>query len=79
MPISGKGWELHVVRSAEQSRGNRKRTIGSYTIYHDGVATALSGATVEAKGPGNNAIKGCGRCIEPAVAGGVRLQVRLAA
>lgn len=67
MPISGDGWELHVVRSGEQSRGERKRTIGSYTIYHDGAATTLAGTSVEAKGPGNNQIRGCGRCIEPGI------------
>ena len=67
MPISGKGWELHVTRSAEQSRSDRRRTIGAYAIYHDGVATALTGTSVEAKGPGNNEIKGCGRCIEPGI------------
>jgi hypothetical protein len=67
MPITAKGWELHVVRSGEQSRGDRKRTIGTYTIYHDGAATALTGISVEAKGPGNNQLKGCCRCIEPGI------------
>jgi hypothetical protein len=60
MPISGSGWELHVVRKSVQQRptGTTKtRTVGKYQVYHDGVAqtgASLSGTIAEAKGPGKN-------------------------
>lgn len=58
------GWVLRVVRTGEHSRGDRRRTVGTYEILHDGVPTKLSGTTVEAKGPGDNAVAGNGRCVE---------------
>src|SRR4051812_18289627 len=65
MPITGKGWELHVRRLLEQSGGGRKRTVGAYQVFHDGVAAVptievdgidvpLSGTTAESPGPSQN-------------------------
>lgn len=59
MPITGHGWEMHIVRTAEQYRSseNRKRTVGNYRIFHDGVARsgyAMSGMVAETGGPGAN-------------------------
>lgn len=65
MPITGTGWELHIRREGEQSRHGRKRTVGTYRVYHDGTARqALAGTSVETKGPGDNAVRGNGRRIE---------------
>ena len=69
MAISGSGWELHIVRHEVQTRGQganaRRRTIGNYQIFHDGVPQAgLSGTSVETKGPGNNQVSGNGRRVE---------------
>jgi hypothetical protein len=61
------GWVLRVIRTGEHSRGSRRRTVGTYEILHDGAATGLSGMTVEAKGPGDNAVNGNGRCVEAKV------------
>lgn len=65
MPITGQGWEIHIKRVKEQTRGGRKRTVGSYQVYHNGTpansvsinggAVPLSGTTAESKGPGQNA------------------------
>lgn len=57
------GWVLHVIRTGEQSRGDRRRTVGTYRILHDGQDTGLRGTTVEAKGPGDNDVRGNGRCV----------------
>ncbi|HEX8663857.1 MAG TPA: hypothetical protein VF744_07500 [Beijerinckiaceae bacterium] len=64
MPITGQGWELHVVRLKEQTRGRKTRTVGTYEVFHDGTPAAaivvdgvevpLSGTTAESKGPGQN-------------------------
>lgn len=64
MPITGQGWELHVQRVKEQTRGNKTRTVGTYQVFHDGTPAAaitvggvqvpLSGTTAESKGPGQN-------------------------
>jgi hypothetical protein len=65
MPIRGVGWELHIVRRLEQTRGLRRRTIGDYAIFHGGVPQAgLSGTSVETKGPGANDVSGNGRRIQ---------------
>jgi len=65
MPIAGSGWELHITRQSEQNRRGRVRTIGIYQVFHDGSRQdGLSGTAVEAKGPGNNAVRGNGRRIE---------------
>jgi hypothetical protein len=65
MPISGQGWELHIQRDREQKRGTRRRTIGTYQIFHDGEAQGgLSGTAVETKGLGDNNVMGNGRRVE---------------
>src|SRR5687768_10935520 len=37
MPITGQGWEIHVQRVKEQSRGKAVRTVGTYQVFHNGV------------------------------------------
>lgn len=59
------GWVLRISRDHEQQRNGRRRTVGAYLVLHDGRQTGLRGASVEAKGPGDNADAGCGRCLEP--------------
>jgi hypothetical protein len=64
MPIIKQGWELHVQRMKEQTRGNDTRTVGTYKVFHDGeeaaaisvdgVQVPLSGTTAESKGPSQN-------------------------
>jgi len=60
MPITETGWEMHVIRKAEQRRASdgKRRTVGDYQIYHDGqkqTGTGLSGMVAETRGPGDNA------------------------
>jgi hypothetical protein len=65
MPITGQGWEIHVARLSEQTRGTDTRTVGTYQVFHDGrpaaavsvggVQVPLSGTTAESRGPGQNA------------------------
>jgi len=58
-------WELRIARTAEQTRGDRRRTVGTYQVFHDGVRVAgLSGACAESPGPGDNSKAGNKRCIE---------------
>src|SRR5262245_44163735 len=69
MPITNQGWELYIVRELEQRRPSdgRRRTLGHYQVYHDGVAQTgpdLSGMTAEAKGPGANVPADNGKRIE---------------
>ena len=67
MPISGHGWELHIVRSVEQDNGAARRTVGRYQVFHDGVAqtgASMSGTTAEAEGPGANHPANNGKRIE---------------
>jgi hypothetical protein len=69
MPISGQGWEFYIVRDTVQRRPSdgRRRTIGRYQVYRDGVAqtgSGMRGATAEAKGPGANIPKDNGKRIE---------------
>ena len=67
MPISGHGWELHIVRSAEQALGDERRTVGRYQVFHDGVAQPgpnMSGMTAETQGPGANHPVNNGKRIE---------------
>ncbi|HEY8564797.1 MAG TPA: hypothetical protein VIL65_04805 [Beijerinckiaceae bacterium] len=68
MPIVGTGWEFHIIRREQQTRSldGRRRTVGSYKLYHDGVeqiGTDFRGTVAEAKGPGANAPAGNGRRI----------------
>jgi hypothetical protein len=68
MPIKGSGWELLITRQSVQTRGDRKRTIGKYKIFHDGVEQgSLAGTSVETKGPGDNKVAGNGRRVEAGV------------
>ena len=69
MPISGHGWEIHFVRTEMQRRASdgKKRTVGHYQIFHDGVAQPgrdMSGMFAETRGPGANSPNGNGRRIE---------------
>jgi hypothetical protein len=68
MPITGNGWEFHIVRREEQKRSDgRRRTVGTYKVFHDGVpriGTDFSGMVAEAKGLGANAPAGNGRRVE---------------
>jgi hypothetical protein len=55
MPIIGTDWEMHIVRKSEQKRGARHRTVGTYKVFHGGVAVVgLSGTVAETRGPGDN-------------------------
>lgn len=56
-PAASAGWTLSVQRLREQRRPGEgfARTIGTYTILHNGVPQPrLSGMTVERQGPGDN-------------------------
>jgi hypothetical protein len=65
LSISGRGWELHVVRSHEQHHEGQTRTIGRYQVYRHGVVVAgLNGATAEPGGPGDNGTADCGLRVE---------------
>ena len=65
MPITGQGWEFHILRVTEQKRGSETRTVGRYQVFHDGspiaaitvdgVEVPLFGTVAESKGPGQNA------------------------
>lgn len=59
MAITGIGWEFYIVRKSEQKRASngKRRTVGTYQIYHDGVSqtgAGLSGMVAETRGPGAN-------------------------
>jgi hypothetical protein len=69
MPITASGWEMHIVRKSEQRRPSdgKVRTVGTYQIFHDGVAqtgTGMKGMVAETRGPGANAPAGNNRRIE---------------
>lgn len=69
MPILGIDWEFHIVRQSEQSRASdgKRRTVGRYQIFHDGVrqtGSGLSGTVAETRGPGANQPSGNNRRIE---------------
>ena len=69
MPITGKGWEFHIVRKSEQARESdgKRRTVGRYQVFHDGVkqnGAGLSGTVAETRGPGSNAQAGNNRRVE---------------
>ena len=60
-----KKWELRISGEGEQTRKARRRTNGRYAVFHDGLrVAALSGATAETKGPGDNTTAGNNRCVE---------------
>jgi hypothetical protein len=55
MPITGRGWELHVKRLGLQTHARVTRTYASYQVHRDGVADArLFGHLCECTGPGDN-------------------------
>lgn len=59
MPITGHGWELHVVRLGIHLNGAKKRTYGTYQIYVDGAPQiGLDGFMAESIGPGDNKVAG---------------------
>lgn len=69
MPIAGSGWELLIVRQSEQERASdgKRRTVGRYQVFHDGVAWSgpdLSGLMAECGGPGANRPEGNGKRVE---------------
>lgn len=69
MPIKEEGWEMHIVRKGEQRRPSdgKRRTVGSYRIYHDGVAQTgkwMKGMVAETRGPGANKPRGNNRRVE---------------
>jgi hypothetical protein len=65
MPITGADWEIHIDRKLVQSRGDRKRTVGTYQVYHDGIEVAgLVGTVAECPGPGSNAVAGNKKRVE---------------
>ena len=49
MPLTNSGWEMQITRKSQQTRSagkTRVRTVGTYQIFHDGVAqtgSAMSG------------------------------------
>jgi hypothetical protein len=67
MPITGQGWEIHIVRQTTQKRASdgRVRTVGTYRVFHDGAATALAGQVAESPGPGDNRHQGNSKRLEP--------------
>ena len=70
MPITATGWEFHIVRQLEQRRPSdgKRRTVGRYQIYHDGVqrtGDGMSGTVAETRGPGDNSEPGNNLRIEP--------------
>lgn len=67
MPISGQGWEIHIERKTVQRRASdgKPRTVGTYQVYHDGVAVqGLSGTAAESGGPGDNSVAMNGKRVE---------------
>ena len=53
MPITGRGWELHVKRLVLQTHARVTRTYASYQVHRDGVAVAdLFGAPLRMQGTG---------------------------
>lgn len=63
-------WVIRIERIGEQRRSSdgKRRTVGSYQVFHDGVAQSgadLAGTVAESRGPGANAPAGNGRRIEP--------------
>lgn len=67
MPITGQGWEMHIVRQSVQNNGHRVRTVGTYQVFHNGVAQQggdMKGMVAEAGGPGANAPAGNGLRVE---------------
>jgi hypothetical protein len=70
MPLTNSGWEMQITRKSQQTRSagkTRVRTVGTYQIFHDGVAqtgSAMSGTVAESQGPGDNGKAGNKRRVE---------------
>ncbi|MGJ7514707.1 hypothetical protein ACSFE6_10270 [Pseudomonas baetica] len=69
MPITGTGWEMHIIRQSEQRRSSdgKRRTVGTYQVFHDGqkqTGPGLSGMVAETRGPGDNSMPGNNRRVE---------------
>ncbi|EJN33825.1 hypothetical protein PMI35_00700 [Pseudomonas sp. GM78] len=69
MPITGTGWEMHIIRTKEQRRSSdgKRRTVGTYQVFHDGqkqTGPGLSGMVAETRGPGDNSEPGNNRRVE---------------
>ena len=63
--ISGSGWEMLIEREREEMRGNRRRTVGSYKVFHNGrEVSGLSGFVAESRGPGDNSVAQNGKRVE---------------
>src|SRR5262249_55650482 len=59
------GWGLGITRQREDKRGTKRRTVGTYQVFHDGSPQPnLSGTMVETKGPGDNSHAGNKRRIK---------------
>ncbi len=59
--VAANSWTFRVQRLREEKRPGEgfKRTVGTYQVYHNGVAVeGLSGMTVERQGPGDNTMVG---------------------
>lgn len=66
MTINGVGWGIHITRQREDRWGHRRRTVGTYRVYHDGAPVAhLAGSCAETRGPGDNSRENNGRRVEP--------------
>ena len=78
MPITGKGWEILISRTATQRRSSdgKVRTIGTYQVFHDGAEATgtiavdgkdvpLFGTTAESPGPQPERQKGRRRLSDP--------------
>jgi hypothetical protein len=68
MSITGVGWEMLIQRKSVQKRASdgKPRTVGTYQVFHNGVARTgdLKGTVAESKGPGANKPAGNGRRVE---------------
>ncbi|MBO9713921.1 hypothetical protein [Sphingomonas sp.] len=68
MPISGQGWEILIERqSVQRNAAGRVRTVGRYTIFHNGTAASgalMTGTVAESPGPGSNAQAGNKKRVE---------------
>jgi|SRR5437660_560949 hypothetical protein len=54
MPITGQGWEFHVIRLGLHKSGPKPRTYGEYQVYLNGQKIdTLSGHVCECTGPGD--------------------------
>jgi hypothetical protein len=50
MPISRQGWELHMESVQRRASDGRRRTVGRYQVYHDGVEQQILSGTIPKSG-----------------------------